>query len=119
RASFLEINPSTPHNGTQPKFLVDMLPEVYGGSSDAMLQRLLSRKGISEQEREAMLARVEERGRSYLPQVTSVYICDFQMKHAPEDAARFLHHACQGLPRRLNGHSAAEDAASAGHNVID
>src|SRR5271169_3833866 len=54
-ARFLEINRYSPHNGTQPKFLVDMLPEVYGGASDAMLRRLLSRKGVSEQDREAML----------------------------------------------------------------
>jgi hypothetical protein len=26
------------------------------------------------------------------------------MMHAAEDAARFLHHACRSLPRRLNGH---------------
>src|SRR5271167_698879 len=45
-ASFLEINRYSPHNGTQPKFLVDMLPEVYGNSSEAALRRLLSRKGI-------------------------------------------------------------------------
>src|ERR1035441_3382477 len=32
-ARFLEINRYSPHNGTQPKFLVDMLPEVYGGMS--------------------------------------------------------------------------------------
>src|SRR5579864_1504915 len=44
-ASFLEINRYAPHNGTQPKFLVDMLPEVYGNSSDAILRRLLSRHG--------------------------------------------------------------------------
>src|ERR1700757_3981499 len=104
-ASFLEINRYSPHNGTQPKFLVDMLPEVYCGSSDAMLQRLLSRKGISEQDRESMLACVEERGSAYLPQVNSFYIREFQMMHAAEDAARFLHHACQGLSHRLNGHA--------------
>ena len=46
-ASFLEINRYSPHNGTQPKFLVDMLPEVHGNASDAMLRRLLSRKGIT------------------------------------------------------------------------
>ena len=66
-ASFLEINRYSPHNGTQPKFLVDMLPEVHGNSSDAMLRRLLSRKGISEQQLETMLASVEERGSAYLP----------------------------------------------------
>ena len=102
---FLEINRYSPHNGTQPKFLVDMLPEVYGGASDGMLRRLLSRKGVTEQDREAMLASVEERGSAYLTQVNAFYVREFQMVHAAEDAARFLHQACQGLPLRLNGHA--------------
>ncbi len=107
-ASFLEINRYSPHNGTQPKFLVDMLPEVYGCSSDAMLRRLLSRKGISEHEREAMLANVEDRGSAYLAPVNAFYVREFQMMNATEDAARFLHQACQGLPHRLNGHHPVE-----------
>src|SRR5579871_1614227 len=41
--SFLGINRYSPHNSTQPKFLVDLLPEVYGGSSENMLRRLLTR----------------------------------------------------------------------------
>ncbi len=102
-ASFLEINRYSPHNGTQPKYLVDMLPEVCGGTSDALLHRLLSRKGISEQQREAMLSRVEQCGSAYLPQVNAFYVREFQMMHAAEDAARFLHHACQGLPQRSSG----------------
>jgi uncharacterized iron-regulated protein len=109
-ASFLEINRYAPHNGTQPKFLVDMLPEVYGNSSDAMLHRLLSRHGIGDQDRESMLASVENRGSAYLPQVNAFYIREFQMMHAAEDAARFLHHACQGLPRRLNGGTTVANA---------
>jgi heme-binding uptake protein ChaN (Tiki superfamily) len=109
-ASFLEINRYSPHNGTQPKFLVDMLPEVHGSSSAAMLRHLLSRKGISEQEREAMLASVEERGSAYLPQVNAFYVRELQMMHAAEDAARFLHQACQGLPQRLNGKAANKDS---------
>ena len=111
-ARFLEINRYSPHNGTQPKFLVDMLPEVYAGSSDAMLRRLLSRKGIGEQERESMLTSVEERGGAYLPQVNAFYLREFQMTHAAEDATRFLHQACQGLPQRLNGHSERGTVAS-------
>ena len=107
-AKFLEINRYSPHNGTQPKFLVDMLPEVYGGASDALLQRLLSRKGISEQDRESMLATVEQRGSAYLSAVNAFYIREFQMIQASEDATRFLHHACRGLPNRLNGSLAAE-----------
>ena len=110
---FLEINRYSPHNGTQPKFLVDMLPEVYGGPSDAMLRRLLSRKGIAEHERESMLTSVEEHGSAYLPQVNAFYVREFQMIHAAEDATRFLHQACQGLPQRLNGHVKEGSAAIA------
>jgi hypothetical protein len=102
-ATFLEMNRYSPHNGTQPKMLVDLLPEVYGGASDGMLRRLLSRKGIREEDRESMLASVEERGSAYLPPVNAFYVREFQMVHAAEDATRFLHHACQGLPYRLNG----------------
>jgi len=101
-ARFLEINRYSPHNGTQPKFLVDLLPEVYGGPSDAMLRRLLSRNSMDE-ERESMLTMVEQRGSAYLPQVNAFYVREFQMIHAAEDAARFLHQACQGLPHRLIG----------------
>jgi hypothetical protein len=113
-ASFLEINRYSPHNGTQPKFLVDMLPEVHGNSSDAMLRRLLSRKGISERQLETMLASVEERGSAYLPQVNAFHIREFQMMHAAEDAARFLHHACRGLPQRANDHGASGGDLSTG-----
>jgi uncharacterized iron-regulated protein len=105
-ASFLEINRYSPHNGTQPKFLIDMLPEVHGNSSDAMLRRLLSRKGIGGQQLETMLANVEERGSAYLPEVNAFHVRSFQMMHAAEDASSFLHHACRGLPQCLNGHSA-------------
>ena len=118
-ASFLEINRYAPHNGTQPKFLIDMLPEVYGNSSDAMLRRLLSRHGIVEQDRESMLASVEDRGSAYLPQVNAFYIREFQMMHAAEDAARFLHHACQGLPRRLNGNPVVTTDNENGRVAID
>jgi hypothetical protein len=101
-ATFLEINRYSPHNGTQPKFLVDMLPEVYGRSSDGMLRRLLSRNGVNDHEFQAMLLRVEERGGAYLPEVNAFYMCELQMVHAAEDVARFLHQACRGLPRNGN-----------------
>ena len=104
-ARFLDSNRYSPHNGTQPKFLVDLLPEVHGGSSDAILRRLLSRKQIGEQERDSMLTDIAERGSAYLPQVNAFYIREFKMISAAEDAARFLHQACQGLPRRLNEYS--------------
>jgi Haem-binding uptake, Tiki superfamily, ChaN len=107
-ANFLEINRYSSHNTTQPKFLVDMLPEVYGGSSGQMLGRLLLRKGVSEADLKALIARVDECGSAYLPEVNAFYVREFQMVHAAEDATRFLHQACQGLPQRLNGHGPAE-----------
>jgi hypothetical protein len=110
-ARFLDINRYSPHNGTQPKFLIDLLPEVYGSGSGAILRRLLTRKGMSEEERERTLAAVEERGSAYLPQVNAFYVREFQMMHAAEDATRFLHHACQGLPHRLNEASAQASGA--------
>jgi uncharacterized iron-regulated protein len=103
-ATFLEINRYSPHNGTQPKFLVDMLPEVCGGSSGPMLLRLLARKGLHGPHLISQLCRIEECGSAYLPEVNAFYVREFQMMHAAEDAARFLHHACQGLPQRRNGH---------------
>ena len=110
-ATFLEINRYSPHNGTQPKFLIDMLPEVHSGSSDAVLRRLLARKGLTDASLQSMLARVEECGSAYLPSVNAFWVREFRMTHAAEDAARFLHHACRGLPCRLNGHGNGETEA--------
>jgi hypothetical protein len=118
-ANFLEINRYSSHNSTQPKFLVDMLPEVYGGSSAATLGRLLLRKGVSEDDLKQMLARVEEYGSTYLPQVNAFYVREFQMMHAAEGATRFLHQACQGLPRRWNGHFAQESGLSSEQRAAD
>ncbi|HUO24939.1 MAG TPA: ChaN family lipoprotein [Candidatus Aquilonibacter sp.] len=101
-ARFLEINRYSPHNGTQPKFLIDLLPEVYASSSGAILRRMLARRGVSGQEHDALLATVGDRGSAYLPEFNVLYVNEFQMMHAAEDAARFLHHACQGLPYRWN-----------------
>jgi hypothetical protein len=50
-----------------------------------------------------MLRRVSERGSAYLAPLNAFYIRQFQMTSAAEDAARFLHHACRGLPDRVNG----------------
>jgi len=104
---FLDVNRYASHNGTQPKFLVDLLPEVHGGSSDARLRRLLSRVTDSAERIEAMLRKVEAQGSVYLPAINAFYVREFRMTGAAEEASRFLHHACRGLPLRRNGHAAA------------
>ena len=104
---FLDVNRYSSHNGTQPKFLVDLLPEVHGGGSDARLRRLLERVTRESERIEGTLQRVEARGCVYLPAINAFYVREFQMTSAAEEVARFLHHACRGLPLRRNGHRVA------------
>ena len=95
---FLGINQYSPHNTTQPRLLVDLMPEVYSRSSDALLRRLLSRKGFTAEQRRSLLRQVRERGSVYLTPINVVYVRQFHMTSAAEDATRFLHQACRGLP---------------------
>src|SRR4029077_3377521 len=44
--------------------------------------------------------------------VNAFYVREFQMTHAAEDATRFLHQACQGLPQRLDGQTEEGIAAN-------
>lgn len=97
---FLEINRYSAHNTTQPRFLMDLLPEVYGPSSKVFFHRLLTRGGFDDAQIAAIAHHVEERGSIYLPHANVIYVQDFQMGYAAEEAARFLHHACRGLPQR-------------------
>jgi len=105
---FLGINQYSPHNTTQPRLLVDLMPEVYSRSSDALLRRLLSRKGFTADERRSLLRRVRDRGSVYLAPINAIYVRQFHMGSSAEEATRFLHQACRGLPNRCNGKSAAQ-----------
>ena len=110
--SFLDINRYASHNRTQPKFLVDLLPEVYCGSTDGRLRQLLTRATYEPKQIENMLQHVEARGCVYLPSINAFYVREFKMLHAAEEAARFLHHACRGLPLRRNGRPPAAPGPS-------
>src|SRR5271166_5858284 len=109
---FLGINQYSPHNTTQPRLLVDLMPEVYSRSSDALLRRLLSRKGFSAEHRRSLLRQVSERGSVYLAPINAVYVRHFRMTSSAEDATRFLHQACRGLPNLCAGKAAAAPDAS-------
>jgi hypothetical protein len=109
---FLGMNAYSPHNTTQPKFLVDSLPEVYCRATDTVLRKLLSRKGLDEALKKSLSRRYEEQGCVYLPHVNTFYISEFNMAQAAEEAARFLHHACRGLPLRANGKKQVDAGAA-------
>ena len=108
---FLGINQYSAHNTTQPRLLVDLMPEVYSRSSDALLRRLLSRKGFTAEHRRSLLRRVHERGSVYLTPINAVYVRHFRMTSSAEDATRFLHQACRGLPNLSNGKVLAQHTA--------
>ncbi len=67
------------------------------------MRRLLSRKGFSAERRGSLLRQVRERGSVYLTPINAVYVRQFRMTSAAEDATRFLHQACRGLPNLSNG----------------
>ncbi len=92
---FLNIDRCAPHNGTQPRFLVDLLPEVCWRESAEQLQRVLARKGASEAEIKTALVRVAQCGSCYLPAQNSILVAEWQMTPGAEEAARFVHHACR------------------------
>jgi hypothetical protein len=108
---FLGINQYSPHNTTQPRLLVDLMPEVYSRSSDALLRRLLSRKGFTAEHRQRLLRQVRERGSVYLTPINAVYVRQFRMTSSAEDAVRCLHQACRGLPNLSNGKAPAGQGA--------
>jgi len=100
---FLNINPCSSHNGTQPKFLVDQLPEVCC-RPEPQLSKLLERKIHDQADRQAFLSRLEEYGAAYVPSMNSIIVRDFHMMHVAEEASLFLHRACRGAVRS-NGNS--------------
>jgi hypothetical protein len=108
---FLGINQYSPHNTTQPRLLVDLMPEVHSRNSDGLLRRLLSRKGFTAEGRRSLLRQVRERGSVYLAPINAIYVRQFRMTSAAEDAMRFLHQACRGLPNLCNGKAGAPHAA--------
>jgi hypothetical protein len=93
---FLGINLYASSNGTQPKFLVDRLPEVYGAAAAARLCRQLLRRGLEREEWERIMEQAVSRGSVYVPAVNAFYVHEFQMVYAAEETARFLHYVCRG-----------------------
>jgi uncharacterized iron-regulated protein len=93
---FLQIDGHSSHNGTQPKFLMDLLPEVCSGASNTYLRQQLKSRPL--EEADGIFSYFEDRGSCYLPEANSFHVREFRMVYAAEEAARFLYHACRGLP---------------------
>lgn len=90
-----------PHNGTQPKYLADSLPEVVNVGEDlpedtGTISSLPAEAAASANKIRTAL---EERGCIYLPESNTLLIREFQMPSAAAEAARFLHRACTATSR--------------------
>ncbi len=104
----LGINQYSARNGTQPKFLVDLLPEVHCNPDETHLKRVV-RGGT----KDGWVKRLDERGCAYVPASNTLYIREFRMAYVAEEMTRFLHHACLALPLRGKCAQGAADAENA------
>jgi hypothetical protein len=95
-ARMLGIERYSPHNRTQPRFLMDLLPEVCSTTSDPQFRKLLGSR-LNEDAVDRQLRRLEERGSLYVQQLNLLIVREFKLSSAAEEAARFLYYACQGL----------------------
>jgi hypothetical protein len=84
----------SPRNGTQPKYLTDLLPEVV----------------TLEEYPHNLDAKFEEKTCAYLPDANLFVIKEFQMAEAGEECARFLYSACRGMVRLSSVAQPIEDA---------
>jgi hypothetical protein len=110
-ARFLHIGKYAAHNGTQPVYLVDRMPEVYSMPSQEAVRKLLVRKGAGGAELKEIFARIESGGSCYVPHMSAIFVREFQMVGGAEEAARFVHHACRpAAPATDTAAAVGEDA---------
>jgi hypothetical protein len=92
-AQTLGFRLDSPHNGSQPKYLADSLPEIINVSeleqkscgSDALARELLDR--------------IDEAGCCYLARTNQFFVREFNMASVAAESARFLRHACRGTKK--------------------
>ncbi|HEU5453850.1 MAG TPA: ChaN family lipoprotein [Terriglobales bacterium] len=97
---FLNIDKYAATNGTQPRFLVDMLPDVISRESSEQIARVLQRKRVPEGEARRIVAAIEENGICYAPALSAILLRSFSIRHGAQEVARFVFHACQASLHR-------------------
>lgn len=106
-ARSLGFRANSPQNGTQPKQLADSLPEVVHVTEGS------PQIPVDEKAR----AVLEQRGCLYAARNNTFYVREFKMANAGAEAARFLHHACKGMPEK-SGSSLEEMLAHFGSRLL-
>jgi uncharacterized iron-regulated protein len=99
----------SPHNGSQPKYLADSLPEVVNvvdGATDDVEQLTGDARG-------ATPFRLDNDGCRYVPETNQFFIREFKMPQVAAEAARFLRHACRGMEHPASSQGSDTQAALA------
>ncbi|HLH09547.1 MAG TPA: ChaN family lipoprotein [Terriglobales bacterium] len=71
------------------------LPEVSCTRNHRLIRNRLARVGMSTVESDSVLSSLRFRGSCYVAEVRTIFAFRFLMPEAAEEAARFVHHACQ------------------------
>ena len=95
---FLRIERYADVDEFEPRYFVDLYPEVYGAKSVGTVRRLLERKTLNPQQVRGTLYNLIENGSCYVPERNMLLCFSLRLQSAAECAASFVHHAC----RRLN-----------------
>ena len=96
-ARALKINPYSPHNGTQPKFLVDQLPEICVRPTVEALRRAMERKRVPAADIAAAEESLTAGGMAYVVGANTIFMTHWELSGAAEPVAHFLHCACRGI----------------------
>jgi heme-binding uptake protein ChaN (Tiki superfamily) len=83
----------SPHNGTQPKYLADSLPEIVNVCE---LENKPCDSGTLPRE---VLEQIEESGCCYVADTNQIFVREFNMQNVAAESARFLRRVCRGMNR--------------------
>jgi len=78
------------------EYLVDAYPEVYSGMEIEDLKQLLRSHRFSPEEMDEVLSHVGRSGSCYIPRINAIFIGQFNMVHAGEEAAHFVNLSLKG-----------------------
>ena len=87
----------------------DNFPEVSCTRRSQRIRKRLQRAGLNSKEIAQVLTTLRLRGSCYVSVVNTVFAQRFLMPEAAEEAARFVHHACQGKCSAAVGSCSTED----------
>jgi hypothetical protein len=95
--------------GGRTGFLVDVFPDVYSGLDEKELRRLLRGQKLTPEEAEDVMSHVQRHGSCFVPRMNAIFIGQFNMVHAGEEAAHFVNLALKNeiydaAPREMPQH---------------